>query len=202
MKDKSVELTRASYIISKATNPCVLSLLFLILMAVTESASTRLLTSWIITLLLFLIVLPLAYVYLRTYKTGTGIKLKSDPTIFLKQHPSDILIVGLLFGIPGLVGLFLFEAPLVILQTYAALLIGSFVIAICNIFYRVSYHLGAVTILVMMAPIAWGQNFLVLMAVIPLVSWAKYQIDEHTIIQLLSGFIIAIFVGGVVLIAY
>ncbi len=104
MKDKSVELTRAGYIISKGTNPCILSLLFLILMVVTESASTRLLASWIITLLLFLIVLPLAYVYLRTYKTGTGVKLKSDPTSFLKQHPLDILIVGLLFGIPGLVG--------------------------------------------------------------------------------------------------
>ncbi|MFC2072886.1 hypothetical protein ACFLUU_09390, partial [Chloroflexota bacterium] len=131
-----------------------------------------------------------------------GIKLKSDPTIFLKQHPSDVLIVGLLFGILGLVSLLLLEAPLILLQTYATLLIGSFVIAICNIFYRVSYHLGAVTILVMMAPIAWGQNFLVLMAAMPLVGWAKYQIGEHTIIQLLSGIIIAIFVGGVVLVAY
>ncbi len=202
MKAKSAKLTQASHIISKGTNPCILSLLVLVLMAVTESTNTRLLTSWIITLLLFLVVLPLAYVYLRTYKTGTGAKLKSDPTIFLKQHPLDILIVGLLFGIPGLVGLILFEAPLILLHTYAALLIGSFAIAVCNIFYHVSFHLGAVTILVMMAVIAWGQSFLVLLTTIPLVGWAKYQNDEHTVIQLLSGIIIAVFVSSVVLVAY
>jgi hypothetical protein len=158
MKVHSAKMTQTGYIISKATNPCILSLLILILMAVTESTSTRLLASWIITLLLFLFVLPLAYVYLRTYKSENGSKLRSDPTIFLKKHPIDILILGLLFGIPCLVSLVLFEAPLILLNTYAALLVGSFAIAFCNIFYRASFHLGAVTTLVIMAPIAWGQS--------------------------------------------
>lgn len=174
----------------------------MVLMAVTESMSARLLTSSIIALFLFLVVLPLAYVYLRTYRSGTGTRFKRDPTIFLKQHPKDILIVGLLFGIPGLVSLFLLEAAPILLYTYAALFIGSLVIALCNMLYRVSYHLGAVTILVIMASAAWGQNFLVLLAAIPLVGWAKYQIGEHTIIQLLSGIVIAAFISGVVLVTY
>ena len=56
--------------------------------------------------------------------------------------------------------------------------------ALFNIFYRVSYHLAAVTILVIMSALTWGQIFLVLLAAIPLIGWAKYQNREHTITQL------------------
>ncbi len=202
MKEKSARITRAGYIISKATNPCILSVLVLILMAATKATNTRLMISWIITLLLFLILLPLLYVFVRRYKTGNSLKLTADPTNFLKQHPRDILIIGLLFGIPGQISLLLFEAPSIIVQTYAALLIGSLVIALCNIFYRVSYHLGAMTILAIMSSFAWGQSFIVLLAALPLIAWAKHRISEHTVPQLLSGIIIAAFTSGGVLLLF
>ena len=177
-----------------------MSLLVLVLMSMTESTSIRLFIHWIIILLLFLIILPLVYVYLRIYGAGTGINLRNDPTVFLKRHPQDVLIVAFLFGLPGLVCLFFMEATPILLYTYSALFVGSLAIALCNLFYRVSYHLGTVTILAIMASIAWGQNYLILLAAIPLIGWAKYHIKEHTVTQLLSGIVIAVFIGGFVLV--
>ena len=110
-----------------------------------------------------------------------------DPTIFLKQHPKDILILGVLFGLPCLVILAFLEAPSLLLCTLAALLVSSLVIALVYKFYRVSYHLAGVTIVVIMAALTWGQIFLVLMAAIPLVSWAKYRLNEHNPAQLATG---------------
>jgi len=123
----------------------------------------------------------------------------SDPTIFLKQHPRDILILGLLLGLPCLVILLLLKAPSLMLCTLGALLASSIVIAVFNIFYRVSYHLAAVTILVIMAALTWGQIFLVLLAVIPLIGWAKHQIHEHTLVQLATGIALSVAISGATL---
>jgi len=147
----------------------------------------RALVGWGTTLLLLLVVLPLVYVYMRTSIGRSSTKLVADPTIFLKQHPKDILILGVLFGLPCLVILAFLEAPSLLLCTLAALLVSSLVIALVHKFYRVSYHLAGVTIVVIMAALTWGQIFLVLMAAIPLVSWAKYRLNEHNPAQLATG---------------
>ena len=147
----------------------------------------RPLVGWGTAMLLFLVILPLVYVYMRTSIGSSGTKLVADPIIFLKQHPKDILVLGVLFGLPCLVILAFLEAPSLLLCTLAALLVSSLVIALFYKFYRVSYHLAGVTIIVIMAALTWGQIFLVLMAAIPLVSWAKYRLNEHNPAQLATG---------------
>jgi hypothetical protein len=76
------------------------------------------------------------------------------------------------------------------------------VTALFNIFYRVSYHLAAVTVLVLMAALTWGQIYFVLLAVIPLVGWAKYRINEHTPAQLAIGITVAVAVSGAIIKIY
>ena len=156
-------------------------------MAISESANAGIMVSWVVILLLFLIILPLIHVYLRIFKTEGRIQLNSDPTTFLRQHPGDVLVIASLCGLPGLLGLLLPDAASILVDTYAALLAGSVIIALFNTFYRVSYHLGALTILVIMSSIAWGPNYLALSIMLPVVAWAKYQTGEHTIRQLLSS---------------
>ena len=85
------------------------------------------------------------------------------------------------------------------LYTYASLLIGSVIFALVNMFHRVSYHLGTVTILVIMASVAWSQNYLILTIALPIIGWAKHRIKEHTLIQLIGGIAIAVVISGVVL---
>jgi len=136
---------------------------------------------------------------MRISRSRSGTKPMVDPTIFLKQHPRDILIVGVLSGLPCVVILVFLEAPLLLLETLIALLASSLIIASFNIFYRVSYHLAALTILVIMATITWGSIFLVTFAAIPLISWAKYRLHEHTPTQLAIGIVLSVAVSGTTL---
>ena len=199
MEGKISRSAHLARVISRVTNPCILSVLVLLLIAYTESNNVRVLIGWGTIVLLFLVLMPLVYVYMRTSRSRSGTRLVSDPTIFLKQHPRDILIVGLLLGLPCLVILLLLKAPSLMLCTLGALLASSIVVAVFNIFYRVSYHLAAVTILVIMAALTWGQIFLVLLAVIPLIGWAKHQIQEHTLVQIATGIALSVAISGATL---
>jgi hypothetical protein len=87
--------------------------------------------------------------------------------------------------------LILLKAPAILLAPVAALLAGSIVTALFNTFYRVSYHLTALTILVIMTAHTWGFAYLLLGLIIPLVSWAKFRTREHTIPQLVEGMAVA-----------
>ena len=187
MNSKATPSADLARVISRFTNPCILSVLVLLSIAYTESGNVRALVGWGTILLLFFVVLPLVYDYTRISTDRSGTKLLAGPTVFLKQHPGDILILGVLFGLPCLVILAFLEAPSLLLCTLVALLVGSLVVALSNIFYRVSYHLAAVTILVIMAALAWGRILLVLFAVIPVISWAKYRLHEHDAAQLATG---------------
>ena len=199
MESKVIRSDYPARVISRVTNPCILSVIVLSLIAYTESISMRAVASWVTIMLLFLVLLPLVYVYMRTFRGRNGTKLVSAPTIFLKQHPRDVLVLSLLLGLPCVVILVFLEAPSLLLCTLVALLACSIVVALFNMFYRVSYHLAAVTIIIIMAVLTWGQILLVLLAAIPLIGWAKYQTHEHTLAQLAMGIALSVALSGATL---
>ena len=202
MQTKTDRLTLAGKVISKIANPCFLSTLMLALMALTYSRDSGRIAEWIAALVVFLVLLPEAYVLVRARKEYPFVKLLTSPTAFLKQHPRDVLAIAVLCGVTGGICLFLLDAPPVLLYTYAALLAGSVVIAVLNLYLRVSYHLGAVTIIVIMASLAWGPVALLLLLVLPVIGWAKHRIKEHTLFQLIGGTTVAAIISGVALLLY
>lgn len=199
MEDRVTQSTGQARAIIRVTNPCILSVLVLLLIGYTKSSDMSALVGWVVILLLFLVVLPLVYVYVRSSTGKGGLKLVADPTIFLKHHPRDILILGVLSGLPCVVILVFLEAPLLLLYTLMALLAGSLVIALFNVFYKVSYHLAALTILITMAVVSWGQIFLVLFTAIPLIGWAKYRLREHTPTQLATAIALSVAISAATL---
>ena len=110
---------------------------------------------------------------------------------FLKKHPKDILILSVVLGIPCLILLILLKAPGDITGAGSGLTCRFNCTALFNTFYRVSYHLTALTILVIMTAHTWGVPYLLLVLIIPLVLWAKFRIREHTIPQLVEGMAVA-----------
>ena len=199
MKNKITRSTRLARVIARVTNPCILSVLVLFAIALTESSNVRALVGWVMILLLFLVVLPVAYTYVRISRNKSDARPIVNPTIFLRQHPRDILIIGVLSGLPCVVILVFLEAPLPLLETLIALLASSLIIASFSMSYRISYHLAALTILVIMTTITWGSIFLVTFAAIPLISWAKYRLHEHTLTQLAIGIFLSMAVNGTTL---
>ena len=199
MESKITRSTWLARVISRVTNPCILSVAVLFSIAFTESTNVRALVNWEMTLLLFLVILPITYTYMRSSRNRSRTRPRVNPIIFLKQHPRDILILGFLSGLPCMAILVFLEAPLLLLETLIALLASSIIVASLNIFYRVSYHLAGLTISVVMSIITWGSIFLITLAAIPLISWAKYQLHEHTPTQLAIGIVISLAVTGIIL---
>jgi len=167
------------------TNPCILGVFALGFIALTESGNLYAIVLYESALLVFFVVLPLVYVYLRTSGFKNGERLISDPTLFLRQHPKDILVLGMGCGLPCLVVLVFLHAPAILIATLSALMMCSFIVAIINLFDRVSYHLAALTVIVIAAVTVWGEGLLALLAVIPLVGWAKYHTGQHSIVQMI-----------------
>ena len=186
-------------VISRVTNPCILSVLLLLLIACFESGSLRDLLALVMIVLLFLVLLPLFYVYVRTIRNRSGERFITVPTVFLKRHPKDVLVLGLALGLPCIIILWFIDAPSLMITTLVVLLVTSIAVAIFNIFYRVSYHLAAITVLVIMAVLAWGTFLLFLLIGIPVIAWAKYRINEHTPAQISIGIAIALIFSGIFL---
>jgi hypothetical protein len=192
------QVTRFTYVaqaISKFTNPTILSVITLLLIAFTKSSNLLESVGYFAIILLFFVFIPAVYVLLRASRSGNQTKSLVGLTKFLKQHPIDILVIALLLGLPCLIILWFLKAPVALSSTVAALLAGSIVTSLFNLFYRVSFHLTGITILIIMAVQVWGQPYLFLLVAIPPISWAKFQIRDHTIPQLIIGIIVAVAVS-------
>jgi hypothetical protein len=197
LKNQDSLLTSLAGLIAKITNPAILSVLFLAFIAWTNSSDNPIRIKWAAVILLFLVALPLVYVYIRFYLKKSLSLRSMDPTRILKFHPVDIVVLCLLFGLPCLVTLAYLKMPVLVICSLWALLICALLVAIINMLYRVSFHLASITVLIIMSVTYWGHFWLWLLVLIPLIGWAKYRIKEHNVIQLVSGVLLA----GVITIA-
>jgi hypothetical protein len=166
--------TTLARVISTVMHPLVLPVVVLILFAYVKSDSLRAFWGWALLILFFLIVLPLAYVYLKSPKASSGAKRIQNPTTFFRKHPREICILAIICALPCLLIMIFLGAPSPLAATLVALSATSLVLALVNMFYRASYHLAAVTTLVTTAVVIWGQTVLAVIAAIPLVGWALY----------------------------
>jgi len=189
----------AARIISQITNPCFLSIVMLL--AITFSKSNRFykLAEWGIIVFLFLMLLPVLYVIRRTRFNWKNIKLIYYPMLFLKEHPTDILILGVVCGLPCWVILNCLNAPSQILNTLFALLITAMVIALVNLRYRASFHLAGVTVLIYISVATWGLLILCLVLIVPPTIWAKYRLHDHDIAQMLLGIALGLVITSLTL---
>jgi hypothetical protein len=198
MKNRSLASTPAS-IIARITNPAILSVLFLIIVLLTQPSdiSAKIKTTAVI--ILFLVILPLIYVTVRFYFYRHTLHDLWGVTTVLKYHPLDVIILGLVFGSTCLIILRNLDTPTTVVTAFSALLFSALAVAAANLFFKASFHLAFLTVLVILSATIWGIYYLSLLILIPIASWAKYQIREHSVIQLVSGILIAVLITSCVL---
>ncbi len=181
------------------TNPAILSILMLLIISFSETGLLNQAEVQAIALIGLLVVLPLIFVFLRTASLPDKNIYRTDPTLFLKRHPLDIMILGVICGSSSLIVLKLLSAPAPMLTTQVSLLVVSFMVAVINLFYRASFHLAAIAVLVYMTVIIWGPPFLILVLIILPIAWAKYKLHEHTVLQMILGICLAVVVTSLTL---
>jgi hypothetical protein len=197
--NKSTRAFTLAELIAAITNPTILSVCMLL--AIIFTKSNRLATQLTISgvLLLFLVVLPLIYSYLRITLNHVWRNFRYNPTLFLKRHPKDILLLGLVCGLPCWVVLNYLEAPFYVLFTLADLLMVAFIVALINLFYRASFHLASISVLLYIAVIIWGQLFFISFLIIPVIGWSKYKLRDHNVLQMVLGITLALGVTTIIL---
>ncbi|HSW58428.1 MAG TPA: hypothetical protein VLH15_08510 [Dehalococcoidales bacterium] len=177
----------AAEIVARATNPVILSVLVLTIISAFWAPGLAVWMEWGAVMLSFLVIFPLVYVYLRFFKKNHLPFYKTDPTRILKYHPGAIIFLGLVFGLPCLLLLSFLKMPAEIIGLLTALLATALLMAVINLYYRISFHLAAVTVLIIMAAVNWGNQWLYTLAFLPLIGWAKIRLGDHNIIQLITA---------------
>jgi hypothetical protein len=183
-------------VICNVINPLFLPTVMLLLVAYAGSSDLRVFLGWALIILCFLVALPLIYVYLKSPRATSGAKRMQDPSAFFRKHPREICFVGIFCALPCTLLLIFFNAPSLLVATLVALLATSLVLALVNMFYRASYHLAAITTLVITAMLIWGQAVSPILAVILLVGWALYSLQQHSPGQLAAGFSLAVIISA------
>jgi len=185
-------------VISKVTNPFGLSVLLFLLVAWAESDSLPALLIWIVIILLFFVVLPLAYVHIRTSATG-GKNIRSirieDPVTFFRQRQRDICIVGVSSVVPCIILLIFLKAPSILITSFVLIFAISLGVALVHKLYKASHHLAVVTGLVIVVALTWEHTLFPVLAAIPMVGWARYSLRQHSLGQLAAGFGLAVVIG-------
>jgi hypothetical protein len=184
--------------ISIVMHPLFLPVVVLLAVAYAESSGLRAFGEWLLIILFFLAVLPLAYVYFRSPRDTSGARRPHDPVAFFRKHPREICVLAAVCALPCVLVMILLDAPSPLVATLVALLATSLALALVNMFYRASYHLAAVTALAVAAVIVWGRGALPALAAIPIVGWALYWLQRHSLAQLATGFGLALIISTAV----
>ena len=196
--------TTIAKVISRVMNPFLLSVVALLLVTYVGSSDLRVFLSWALIVLFFVIALPLIYVYIKSPRTGSGVKRIQDPLAFFRENRRDILVLGIASALPCILLLIFLEAPSLLVATLVALLGTSLAVGLVNVFYRASYHLALVTTLVIVTLLIWGQTlpYISVLVAIPLVGWARYSLRQHSPRQLAAGFGLSVVIGTATLYAF
>lgn len=190
-------------VISKVTNPFGLSVLLFLLVAWAESNSLPALVSWIAIILLFLVVLPLAYVHIRTSANRGKSRWIKDPITFFRQRQRDICIVGVASVLPCIILLIFLKAPSLLIASFVLMLAISLGVALVHKLYKASHHLAVVTgLVVIVVALTWEHPIFPVLAAIPVVGWARYSLRQHSPGQLAAGFGLAVVIGVPILYSF
>jgi len=190
--------TDIARIVSKVLHPYVVFSLVVALVAYRDSPDPAVWSKWTGIVLLSSYLLPLLYMQTRVTivarTTGTQVSHRS----FFREQPNQMLLLACLFGLPSAVILYSLDSPTGILATLIGIAATSIMIALVNRVYRASFHVALLTSMLMPLIMILGFPSLVIAPFILLLGLSRYRLGEHTLAQLVIGFLIGLVVSGAV----
>jgi membrane-associated phospholipid phosphatase len=150
---------------------------------------TQIALRWAVISILFASVLPMGYVIAQVRRGRI-----TDRHLGLRvQRPLPMLFV-IAFTIAGLAVLYALGAPRQLLALGAAGVVGLSVTALITLFWKISMHTAVVAGALAIVVIVFGLAWLPLFAMLVLVGWARVDLGDHAIAEVVAGAA----VGGVI----
>jgi hypothetical protein len=182
--------------VSKVLNPFFISVMALLVATYAGTNNLREFGIWTLIILFFCVIVPFIYIYVRSSRKRSSKRKIGHFSSFLKERRKEVCVLVIIDGVPFISLLIILKAPVMLLATLVALIGSCLVIALVNRFFRASFHISCVTILVITALVVWGKVALPALLIIPFIGWARFKVKEHSLAQLATGFTIALIIAG------
>jgi membrane-associated phospholipid phosphatase len=178
--------TRLATLISDGLNPLVIGLTLLAFVSfdATDNAAEALKWFFLVTGLCFMPVLLIALYLVRTGRM--------DALFSNRRHQRHrIYVIGLFFNVLAITFLTWLNAPDILIAALVAGLVSVVSFAFINLWWKISVHASVASALVTVLLVLYGWTAAVSLLLIPLMSWARVVLAQHTVGQVAAGSILS-----------
>ena len=184
---------RIANITSNTLSPFVISLVVILLLSLEATRSTLEALKWSL-LLIGISILPvyLVVIYLvRRRKLGNHF-------IAVRQQRTKIYLLAGIGALAGGAVLFYLGAPPVLFATVVTGLLATVVFMGINLWWKISLHAAFMAASVTTLVMVYGSIAALAVVLLPLVAWARIELEEHSIAQVVVGTLLAASIAVVV----
>ena len=177
---------RIASLLSNIFNPFLIGLVVILLVSFEATGSVFDAIKW----LLFLTILSILPIYLFVVYLVRHRRLDSVFTIVRKQRTKIYVLAVILMSVNCIL-LYSLDAPLMLLALYVTFFSANVIFMCVNLWWKISLHTAFVTAVVAVLIIIYGSLAAVSIVLIPLVAWARIELEHHSLAQAVTGGILA-----------
>jgi membrane-associated phospholipid phosphatase len=175
-----------AFIISAIFSPYITALVFIIIVVYNSSQDISEFIPWMITFLLFSIIIPGVYVMWEVENGGI-----SDLHISNKEERKIPFLIAGVSAIIGTIILFYMNAARPVIVMAVTYSINAVIVAIITQYWKISIHTALFSSVATVAFILYGPAYLWLyLILIPLI-WSRVYRKRHTLLQATAGALLA-----------
>jgi hypothetical protein len=120
---------------------------------------------------------------------GVKKKVFTDLDVSKREQRPLMFLVSVLFATSYLGSLFLFQGPYILYILSISAILGICFVSVINRYIKASIHVAALTALILPIAVSYQGYYVMLLLLIPLVSWSRLATKRHSLSE--------IFVGGI-----
>ena len=136
------------------------------------------------------------FIYLFTFCAfvlyGVKKKIFNDIDVSNRKQRPLLYFIGELLSFTYLISLYFLNGPSILSITTFGIILGITIATLINIKIKVSMHVSSFSALITALSIVYGGYFLLLLLLIPLIGWARVNIERHTTKEVIAGAILGI----------
>ncbi len=173
---------RIANLTSNILNPFLLSLIIILLLSFESTSGMLDALKWSL-ILIAVSILPIFSVVLYLVRTGRldGVFISTR-----KQRTKVYWMAGACVSV-GCVVLPYFGAPSILVATFIAGLSAAVIFMCINLWWKISLHTAFITASVTVLVILYGWIAAITTVLIPLMSWARIELKQHSLAQVATG---------------
>ncbi len=114
-------------------------------------------------------------------------KIFTDLDVSKREQRPLMFLAALLLICAYIVSLFIFHGPFILYVLAISSMLGISFVSVINRRIKASVHMAAISALIIPVAISFGQYYLLLLFLLPLVGWARIKTKRHTMPEVLVG---------------